>query len=165
MPAWPAASFVVVQSEFLLELLVVLCHPPAQLGELNQAPQRDPLGQVGAPIFGRGFHVCGPFEQQPDRLQLGLAVSMAMRRLDPAGGEATALRTLGAWAPGDGVPRLGRQRCRQVAHGPGLTAIVRPARPASTGWPPRVPPLGRLVPIGVNLRIALAHGTAVAMEA
>ena len=44
MPALPAAPFVVVQSQFLFQLLIVLFDSPAQFGQLHQAAERDPLG-------------------------------------------------------------------------------------------------------------------------
>ena len=113
MPALPAASFVVVQPHFLLQLLVVLFHPPVQLGQSYQAAAREALGQVREPVLGRGFDVRWPLDQQPDRLQLGLAVGMAVSRLHPAGGQAAALRTARALAPSDGAPCLGRQRQSQ----------------------------------------------------
>src|SRR5215471_13198732 len=99
MPALPAAALVMVQPQFLLELLVVLLHPPAQLGQPHQAAPRDLLGQVGQPILGRCYRVRRPFDQQPDRLPLGLVMSLAMGRLHPAGAKAAALRTLAALAP------------------------------------------------------------------
>lgn len=42
MPALPAASLEVIQPQLLFQLLIVLFHPPAQLGQLHQAPERAP---------------------------------------------------------------------------------------------------------------------------
>src|SRR5215471_6521772 len=122
MPALPAAALVVVQPQFLLELLVVLFYPPAQLGQPHQTAPGHPLGQIGEPIFGRGCRICGPFNQYPDRGQLGLVVSLAMSRLGPTGAKAAALWTLRALAPGNSAPRLRRQCCSQLAQGQRLSA-------------------------------------------
>src|SRR2546425_10608593 len=43
MPALPAAPFVMIHSQFFFELLIILLHPPAQLRQSDQAPQRDLL--------------------------------------------------------------------------------------------------------------------------
>jgi hypothetical protein len=48
-----ALPFLMFQSEFLLQLLIVLFRAPAEFGQPNQAPERDPLGQCGEPILGR----------------------------------------------------------------------------------------------------------------
>ena len=50
MPAWPTAPFVVIQSQFLFQLLIVLLDSPAQFRPLHQASPRDVRGQVGEPI-------------------------------------------------------------------------------------------------------------------
>ncbi len=53
--AWPAASFMVIQSQFLFQLLTVLFHPPAEFSQSHQTPQRDFLRQVRKPILGGCF--------------------------------------------------------------------------------------------------------------
>src|SRR5439155_1201172 len=91
MPAWPAAPFVVVQSQFLFELLVVLLHSPPEFSQPHQAPQRDLLRQVREPILGGRFGFPWPLDQQPDRWHHGPVSNMAMRRLHPAGSKAAPL--------------------------------------------------------------------------
>lgn len=123
MPALPAAPFVVIQPQFLFQLLVVLFHPPAEFSQPHPSPQRDFLRQVRKPIFGRRFCVRRPLGQKPDRLQLGLVSNMTMSRLHSASGEAAALWTLSALSPSDLAPRLRRQGHRQITQGCGLPTI------------------------------------------
>src|SRR5215472_18568940 len=65
-------------------------------------------------------------------------MSMAMSRLHPAGGKAAALRTLRALAPGEGAPRLRRQRRRQLTQGQGLSARAWTSRLTVSSWPARL---------------------------
>src|SRR5438552_17749473 len=152
MPAWPAAPFVVVQSQFLFELLVVLLHSPAEFSQPHQAPQRDLLKQVREPILGGRFRFRWPLDQQPDRWQLGPVSNMTMSRLHPAGSKAAPLRTLTALPPSERAPRLGGQGSRQVTQSPRLTAIVRPPGPTSTRPRPGLNALRRFLP---NRRVRL----------
>src|SRR6266849_5680587 len=72
MPAWPAAPFVVVQSQFLFELLVVLLHSPAEFSQAHQAPQRDLLGQVREPILGGALPLATRSAARPVATRVGL---------------------------------------------------------------------------------------------
>ena len=65
MEAAPAASFVMAEAEFLLQLLVVALDAPAQLGEIDQTLKADVLGQRGEPVLGRLGFSFGPLDQQP----------------------------------------------------------------------------------------------------
>ena len=86
--ASPPAPFIVAETEFLLQLLVVALDPPSQLGDIDQTLKADLLGQCGKPIFGRLGFALRPLDQQPlfgARLaQLGIA----MRRPHALPGEA-----------------------------------------------------------------------------
>ena len=53
MEAAPSSSFVMAESEFLLQFLVVPLDPPALLGEVHQPFEGNLLGQGGEPVFGR----------------------------------------------------------------------------------------------------------------
>ena len=117
MPALPAAPFVMVQSQFLFQLLIVLFDSPAQFGQLHQASERDPLGQVREPILRGSFGLGGPLDEQPDRFQLGSVVKMAMRGLHPASRKAAPLCASTALSPGHGSPPLGRPSRGQIAQG------------------------------------------------
>ena len=125
MPALPAAPFVMVQSQFLFQLLIVLFHAPAEFGQLHQAWERDPLGQVREPVLAGSFRLGGPLAQQPDGFQLGPPLNMAMGRLHPASREAAALRASAALSPGYRPPLGGGQRGGQRTHRLRLPSIVR----------------------------------------
>src|SRR5215831_19593117 len=88
MPARPAAAFVMIQPEFLLELLIVLCDLPATFSDPHQPPQPRVLRQVTEKVSGGILLALGPFHQQPD-LRVGwLAFVKPVPGLDSAGVEA-----------------------------------------------------------------------------
>ena len=59
MKPMPAASFVVTQTEFLLQFLIVPLDDPAMFGQVHQFDQRDIGRQREQPVFG-GFFFTGP---------------------------------------------------------------------------------------------------------
>ena len=65
MEASPAATLIVAEAEFLLEVLVVALDTPAQLGQMDQVAQPGGLGQGGEPVFGRLGLARRPFDEQP----------------------------------------------------------------------------------------------------
>ena len=77
--AAPAAPFVIAETEFPFQLLIIALDPPSQLGEINQTLEADILGQSGKPILGRLGFSFRPLDQQPffgARLaQLGVAMA------------------------------------------------------------------------------------------
>ena len=80
--AAPSSSFEMVETNFLLKILVVALDAPAQLGEVDQAFEGDVLRQGCEPIFGGLSLVRGPLDQQPF---FGTALA---RRFAPSGGVA-----------------------------------------------------------------------------
>src|SRR3990170_1777942 len=68
MPSLPGTSFVVVQTQLILELLIALLNPPSYLGQTHQADETRSLGKVGEPEFGGHRLLFRPFRQQPERL-------------------------------------------------------------------------------------------------
>ena len=61
----PAASFVMAEAKFLLQLLIVSLDDPAMFGHMHQIGQRNIRRQRGKPVFG-WFRFAGrPFDQQP----------------------------------------------------------------------------------------------------
>ena len=62
MEAAPAASFILAEAEFLLELQIVTLDAPAQLGEIDECGEGDVLGQGGEPILGRLALALGPLD-------------------------------------------------------------------------------------------------------
>ncbi len=152
MPALPAAPFVMVQSQFLFQLLVVLFDSPAQFGQLHQASERDPRGQVREPILRGSFGLGGPLDEQPDRFQFGPVLNMAVRGLHSASRKAAPLGASTALSPPHGPPPLAGQARGQIAQGLRLTAIIRSAGATPTPSAARLDPLRRLVP---NPRVRL----------
>ena len=114
--AAPAATLVVSEADFLLELLVVAFDAPSELGPVDEArPSRCLLRQGGEPIFGRLAVALWPFDEAPFLGPRGGAPVIAMRR--PGRGrrwEARGERRVSARAPGDAVPSLHRQSLRQL---------------------------------------------------
>ena len=92
VPTRPASTFVMIQPELFLQLLVVLLYAPAQLRQTGQPLQRRLNGQVGKPVLGRCCFILGPLDQDPNLFQLGVVSNMTVSGLDAAGGETALLR-------------------------------------------------------------------------
>src|SRR5580704_2793216 len=113
--AAPPAPFIIPKAEFLLELLIIALDPPSQLSQINQAVERDILGQGRKPIFGRLGFAFWPLDQQPFfRTRLAQQV-IAMSGPHPAPRKARSEPVGTALAPRNSLPRLLRQ-----AEGEGL---------------------------------------------
>ena len=69
-----------VEPKLVLELLVALLGPPADLHHPHEARQAGCGRQGREPMAGRSWLVRKPFEQQPLRLLALLTVTIAMRR-------------------------------------------------------------------------------------
>ena len=68
VPACPVAAFVVIEPQFLLELLIILRDLPAAFDKAHQPPRGVMLRQVAEKAF-RGLRLAArPFQQQPDLL-------------------------------------------------------------------------------------------------
>src|ERR1700749_5021205 len=102
----PVAALAEAKTELLLELLVVPLDPPARLGDLDQAPERGALGQVGEPVFRRLRLPRRPLDQQPLFGPGFAALGVAMGGAHPHGREARAQFAVRARAPGHAVPVL-----------------------------------------------------------
>jgi hypothetical protein len=61
--AAPASSFIVAQSEFLLQLLVVTLDDPAMLRYPHQIFKWDGSGQSGEPVLGRFCLLARPLDE------------------------------------------------------------------------------------------------------
>src|SRR6478672_11467238 len=109
MKAAPATSFIMVEPEFLLEILVIPFNPPAQFGHVNQIDQGDRRRQGREPVLGRLRVALWPLDQQPLlRMRLGPPI-IAMGRTHPHRGEAPAQVTSAALAPPHRLPGTRRQ--------------------------------------------------------
>src|SRR3954471_4751583 len=110
MKAAPAASFIMIEPQFLLEILIIPLNPPAQLGPVNQIDQGGRRRQGREPGLGRLRAPRRPLDQQP-LLRMRLAPPIiAMGRAHPQRGEAPAqLTTLAALTPAHRLPGARRQ--------------------------------------------------------
>jgi hypothetical protein len=75
--AAPAAPFVIAETEFLFELLIIALDPLSQLGKINQTLEADILGQSGKPILGRLGFSFRPLDQPPFWAQNDLGSAVA----------------------------------------------------------------------------------------
>jgi hypothetical protein len=114
MKSAPAACFIVAEPEFLLQFLIVALNPPAQLGQIDEIPQRHNGRQSGQPAlreFGRPHrHRC------KTRRQLGVA---AFTSGDRDGTAVSAMSApipwrIPAYAPHRVVSTLAGVRCRSA---------------------------------------------------
>ena len=106
MPAAPGASFKVIQSQFGFQLLIVLLHPPAHLGPIDQPPEVSLLRQIGKPIL-RGSCFCWrPLHKQPADRFGDFTFPMLRCRLHPERRKTAGQWPLGSLAPGDFPPDL-----------------------------------------------------------
>src|SRR6516165_3326510 len=126
MKASPASTFIVIEAEFLLELLIVALDPPAQFGRLHKARERRIGWQSGKPIFDRCAFALRPFDEQPFS-GVGLrAPVISMRRMNAQAGETGAERLVDAFTPCDLTPGAGRQRLGDLLGGLRLVVRVTP---------------------------------------
>src|SRR5258708_15899414 len=65
MKATPAASFIVPEPDFMLELLIIALDAPAQLGGIDQIAECDAARQSREPVLGRLLLALWPLDQQP----------------------------------------------------------------------------------------------------
>ncbi len=118
MPTCPTAAFVMIQPQFLLELLTILFDLPAGFDDAHQPPQRVVLRQVAEKVFGRFFFAARPFHQQPDLLVRGSALVESMRGLHAASIEAGLEPALAAFSPAHLLPPAGLLRHLPDGAGP-----------------------------------------------
>ena len=63
MPALPIATFIMVQAEFLFELMIVLLDLPTTFDQADDAPQCIVTGKVTETILGRCLFRLRPLDQ------------------------------------------------------------------------------------------------------
>lgn len=63
--AAPASSFIMSQSEFLLQFLAVTLDDPAMFGQSHQISKLHGFGQSGEPVPGRFGFLAGPLNKEP----------------------------------------------------------------------------------------------------
>src|SRR5689334_14919923 len=114
MKAAPAPSFIMIEPEFLLEILIIPLDPPAQFGPVNQIDQGGRRRQGREPVLGRLRVTRRPLDQQPLlRMRLGPPV-VTMGRTHPHRGEAPAQVTPAARTPAHRLPGTRRQGDSEV---------------------------------------------------
>src|ERR1700694_2640842 len=107
MPADPAAPFVVIQSKFFLQLLIVLLDLPATFRQSHPAAKGISFWQVAEEVFNRFFLRLRPFHQQPYFFMRRFATDEPMRWPYPHRHEARLQPSLRALPPANYLPPFG----------------------------------------------------------
>ena len=94
--ASPAAAFIVTEADLLLEFEIVAFDPPAQLGLIDHALQRDLGRQRGKPVMIRLGGALRPLNQQPLFGRGFAAPGVAARRTHPPTGKPRSQRRIAA---------------------------------------------------------------------
>ena len=63
--AAPPAPFIIAETKFLLELLIIALDPPPQLCQIDQTIERGIFGQGRKPILRRLGFAFRPLDQKP----------------------------------------------------------------------------------------------------
>src|SRR6266436_7450427 len=137
VPADPTAPFVVIQSKFFLQLLIVLLDLPATLRQAHQAPKGIIFWQVAEEVFNGFFLRLRPFHQQPYLFMRWFATDVPMRWLYPHGHEARLQPSLRALPPANDLPPFCLPSRLQHRDGTLLAVVVARGRGTSTrvpGW-------------------------------
>ena len=109
MKAAPAPALIVIEPDFLFQLLVIALNAPSAFGGGHQILERGVGWQGGQPVFGWFSFAVGPFDQEPlFRTQFG-ALVIPVGRWHPHAGKARAQRRVGALAPCHHPPRRSGQ--------------------------------------------------------
>src|SRR5450755_4305894 len=132
MEASPAPALVVTETEVLLQVLIVVLDAPALMGSADQLVERRALGQRRQAILGRLFLARGPLDEQPLLGPQPRLAGVAPRVAHPSRGEAAAECGVGAFAPADGLIRLGGQGLRQRLDALGLASWRAPGHHGRT---------------------------------
>src|SRR5216683_3343517 len=107
MPSAPTATLIVIQSEFLFELLIILLDFPARFGHLHQAPQGVVGRQITEEVLGRLRGLFRPLHEQPDLFPRAAALMKSVRSLNATGPEARLQPSFAAFPPANFLPALG----------------------------------------------------------
>src|SRR5215210_1754767 len=104
MKAPPAASFIVPETNLLLEFLIIPLDAPAQFRQINKLWQGDLFRQGREPVLGRVLLAHGPLDQAPLLRPHSRTPVVAVSRPHSHSRKARRQRSLGALAPGDHMP-------------------------------------------------------------
>jgi hypothetical protein len=135
----PTSAFVMAQPNLLLEFEIIALDPPAQLGQVDQALERDVGRQGGQPIV-RGLGLAVRLLDQQPLLRGGFAASGRLRRrAHPPPRKPRGEYCVAALPPGDGLPgviwqvlrqRLDLSRPRALLAGPAPRSLAALGTPA-----------------------------------
>jgi hypothetical protein len=100
----PASSFIMSQSEFLLQFLVVALHDPTMFGQSHQISKLHIFGQSGEPVPGRFGFLAGPLDEEPFLSARFTTPVIAMSRTDAKRGKARAERLTSSFPPAYDLP-------------------------------------------------------------
>jgi len=113
MKAAPAPALIVIEPDFLFQLLVIALNAPSAFSG-HQMRERGVGWQGGQPVFGWFSFAVGPFDQEPlFRTQFG-ALVIPVGRWHPHAGKARAQLRVGAFAPCHHPPRRSGQGLGQL---------------------------------------------------
>ena len=105
--AAPATTFIVTETDLLLEFEIVALNPPTQFRLIDHALKRDVGRQRGEPVVIRFGFALRPLDQQP-LLRCWLAPpGVVMCRANPPSGEPRVQWRVAAVAPRDLLPGIG----------------------------------------------------------
>ena len=113
MKTAPTAPFEMVQSELLLEFLIVALDAPPQFRHPHQFLERRAGRERGQKILDRLCFVLGPFDEQPFFRAQCAALTVKMSTAHAHGGKARGQRLISAFPPGDFLPLPWRERYGQ----------------------------------------------------
>src|ERR1700674_1688288 len=136
MEAAPSSTLVMIEPNLLLQFEIVALDPPAELGQIDQALERDVGWQGGKPVVIRLGFAVRPFDQQP-LFGGGLAPpGGAMCHTHPQAGKARGQDCIGPRPPADLLPgiegKLQGQRLDRDRLTP-LVAALANGTPATAG--------------------------------
>src|SRR5208337_1388835 len=139
MPSQVASSFIVVEPQFLFELLVALFDPPSHLGEKNKPAKSCLREQIGKPIFRRSRLPLGPFDKQPlsggTLFDVGRSVSWKYSN----GSKTRNEPMLSSLAPFNRLPIVGRQFESKVFHAKNIHFVRLVIGSRAACWAPCLP--------------------------
>src|SRR5215208_1086706 len=75
--ASPASTFIMIESQLVLEFLEITLDTPPDLGQPDQLLEFDILGNGGKPIASRFLFAGRPFDQEPFRLSSTARVAIS----------------------------------------------------------------------------------------
>src|SRR5262250_2232571 len=120
----PTSSFIMSQSEFLFQFLVIALDNPTMFGQSHQILQLHIFGQSGKPVLDRFGFLARPFDEEPFRGTRFTAPVIAMSRTDAPRGKTGVQPVPSTFSPAHGFPCRKRQTYGQLTQGDWLVASI-----------------------------------------